>query len=185
MPFTIATIFFSFWNKGDLMANGVILCTSSTMSLMTKWIRSAVLEKLCISRFTTVVELLMFVVISSRFFNKRGKLLFKVSKVIVISLAVRHICKRMGIQIITSRRKTMPNIIKTISRYMDFLLIPILNQSAIFVGSVVGFLNVFVRNGLKPFLTTRLLTCRLDIIFDLEMVLITVQRAHVVTHHSL
>jgi hypothetical protein len=32
-------------------------------------------------------------------------------------------------------------------------LIPILNQSAIFVGSVVGFLNVFVRNGLKPFPT--------------------------------
>jgi hypothetical protein len=153
MPFTIATIFFSFWNKGDLIANGVMLCTSSTMSLMTKWIRSAVLEKLCIFRFTTVVELLMFVVISSRFFNKRGKLLFKVSKVIAISLAVRHICKRMGIQIITSRRKTMPNIIKTISRYMDFLLIPILNQSAIFVGSVVGFLNVFVRNGLKPFPT--------------------------------
>jgi len=115
------------------MANGIILWISSTMSLMTKWIRSAVLEKLCISRFTTVVELLIFVVISSRFFNRRGKLLFKVSKVIAISLAVRHICKRMGIQKITSRRRAMPNIIKTISRYMDFLLIPVLNQRAFIV----------------------------------------------------
>jgi hypothetical protein len=45
-------------------------------------------------------------------------------------------------------------------------LIPILNQSAIFVGSVVGFLNVLKYTPPAP------PPCRLDIISDLEMVLI-------------
>jgi hypothetical protein len=38
---------------------------------------------------------------------------------------------------------------------------PFLNQSAIFVGFVVGFLNVFSYTPAEP-------PCRLDIIFDLE-----------------
>ncbi|MFH1080981.1 MAG: hypothetical protein V1766_12115 [Pseudomonadota bacterium] len=42
------------------------------------------------------------------------------------------------------------------------ILIPFLNQSAIFVGSVVGFLNVCTYALSPP-------PCRLDIIFDLEM----------------
>jgi hypothetical protein len=40
---------------------------------------------------------------------------------------------------------------------------PILNQSAIFVGSVVSFLNVFKYTPPKP------PPCRLDIIFDLKL----------------
>jgi len=44
-------------------------------------------------------------------------------------------------------------------------LSPILNQSAIFVGSVVGFLNVLKYTPPVP------PSCRLDIIFDLELVL--------------
>jgi hypothetical protein len=39
---------------------------------------------------------------------------------------------------------------------------PFLNQSAIFVGVVVGFLNVF------SYTPAELPPCRLDIIFDLE-----------------
>jgi len=38
-----------------------------------------------------------------------------------------------------------------------------------FVGNVVGFLNVFVRNGLKPFPTSLLLAASLS--FESEMVL--------------
>jgi hypothetical protein len=38
-----------------------------------------------------------------------------------------------------------------------------------FVGIVVGFLNVFVRNGLKPFLTSLLLAASLS--FESERVL--------------
>jgi len=41
---------------------------------------------------------------------------------------------------------------------------PILNQSAIFVGVVVGFQNVLKYTPPEP------PPCRLDIIFDLEMV---------------
>jgi len=40
---------------------------------------------------------------------------------------------------------------------------PLLNQSAIFVGSVVGFLSVWYKYASSP------PPCRLDIIFDLEM----------------
>jgi hypothetical protein len=50
---------------------------------------------------------------------------------------------------------------------MIAVIIPIINQSAIFVGSVVGFLNVRKKYASSPS------PCRLDIIFDLEMVLST------------
>jgi len=43
--------------------------------------------------------------------------------------------------------------------------VPLLNQSAICVGSVVGFLNVWHHTPASP------LPCRLDIIFDLKAAL--------------
>jgi hypothetical protein len=56
-------------------------------------------------------------------------------------------------------------IIRQQNLWIDLVLIPILNQSAIFVGSVVGFLNVCTQYASSP------PPCRLNIIFDLEMVL--------------
>jgi hypothetical protein len=50
----------------------------------------------------------------------------------------------------------------------EVTLIPFLNQSAIFVGSGVGFLNVFSYMPAEP--PPR----RLDIIFDLEMSFIAI-----------
>jgi hypothetical protein len=43
--------------------------------------------------------------------------------------------------------------------------VPLLNQSAICVGSVIGFLNVWHHTPASP------LPCRLDIIFDLKAAL--------------
>jgi len=56
------------------------------------------------------------------------------------------------------------NVLTIFSQYKRIL--PFLNQSAIFVGFVVGFLNVL------PYTLAELPPSRLNIIFDLEMVLV-------------
>jgi hypothetical protein len=56
-----------------------------------------------------------------------------------------------------------PEYIAFVSQCFAPVTTPILNQSAIFVGSVVSFLNVFKHTPPEP------PPCRLDIIFDLKL----------------